>query len=111
MLDSMERNPIPTRAEVSDVANAILDGTSAVMLSGETATGRYPVEAVATMALLAREAEGALREYGDLQQARATSEPTVTEGVAQAATTLAHELEAAAILTLTESGTTSYNFV
>jgi len=107
MLDSMERNPRPTRAEVSDVANAIFDGTSAVMLSGETATGRYPVEAVATMALLAREAEGALREYGDLQQARATSEPTVTEGVAQAATTLAHELEAAAILTLTESGTTS----
>ncbi len=107
MLDSMERNPIPTRAEVSDVANAILDGTSAVMLSGETAIGAYPVEAVRTMASLAREAEGALSEYGDLQNIR--SEPThvVTEAVSQAAITMADHLEAAAIITLTESGFTS----
>jgi pyruvate kinase len=107
MLDSMERNPIPTRAEVTDVANAILDGTSAIMLSGETAIGSYPVEAVRTMAAIATEAEGSLREYGHLQQIR--SEPThvVTEAVSQAAITMANHLDAAAILTLTESGFTS----
>lgn len=107
MLDSMERNPIPTRAEVSDVANAILDGTSAIMLSGETAVGSYPVEAVRTMAAIATEAEGSLREYGQLQQIR--SEPTqlVTEAVSQASITMANHLEAAAIITLTESGFTS----
>lgn len=107
MLDSMERNPIPTRAEVSDVANAILDGTSAVMLSGETAIGSYPVEAVRTMAALASEAEASLVEYGHLQHIR--SEPThvVTEAVSQAAITMAAHLDAAAIITLTESGFTS----
>jgi pyruvate kinase len=107
MLDSMERNPRPTRAEVSDVANAILDGTSAVMLSGETAKGRYPVEAVRTMATLALQAEASLREYGDLQQITPNPSNVVTEAVSQAAITMAHHLKAAAILTLTESGFTS----
>jgi len=107
MLDSMERNMLPTRAEVSDVANAILDGTSAVMLSGETAIGAHPVEAVATMSALALRAESSFREYGHLQNIR--SEPThvVTEAVSQAAITMARHLDAAAIITLTESGFTS----
>jgi pyruvate kinase len=107
MLDSMERNPIPTRAEVTDVANAILDGTSAVMLSGETAVGSYPVEAVRTMAAIALEAEGSLREYGHLQQIRSEPSHAVTEAVSQAAMTMANHLEAGAIVTLTESGFTS----
>ena len=107
MLDSMERKPVPTRAEVTDVANAILDGTSAVMLSGETAVGSYPVEAVRTMAALALEAEGSLREYGHLQHINSEPAHVVTEAVSQAAITMARHLDAAAILTLTESGFTS----
>jgi pyruvate kinase len=107
MLDSMERNHRPTRAEATDVANAIFDGTSAVMLSGETARGRHPVEAVRTMSRLARRAEGALAEYGDLQRLELRPPESVTEAVARAAVKLAHELRAAAILTLTESGFTS----
>jgi pyruvate kinase len=107
MLDSMQRNPTPTRAEVSDVANAILDGTSAVMLSGETAAGAYPVEAVRTMASLALRAEGSLSEYGYLQHVQPEPANVVTEAVSQAAITMAHHLKAAAILTLTESGFTS----
>jgi pyruvate kinase len=107
MLDSMERNSRPTRAEASDVANAILDGTSAVMLSGETARGRYPVDAVRTMASLAFKAEASLREYGTLQRILPEPGAVVTEAVAQAAITMARHLEAAAILTLTESGFTS----
>jgi pyruvate kinase len=107
MLDSMERMPIPTRAEVSDVANAILDGTSAVMLSGETAVGAYPVEAVRTMAALALRAEGSLEEYGHLQNIMSEPAHVVTEAVSQAAIAMARHLDAAAILTLTESGFTS----
>ncbi|RMF14655.1 MAG: pyruvate kinase [Candidatus Dadabacteria bacterium] len=107
MLDSMERQPRPTRAEVSDVANAILDGTSAVMLSGETAAGRYPVESVATMSRIAQRAEAHLREYGYLQKVTVESANIATDAVCQAAITMADRLGAAAILTLTESGFTS----
>jgi pyruvate kinase len=107
MLDSMERNRLPTRAEVSDVANAILDGTSAVMLSGETAVGTYPVEAVRTMSALALRAEESIRAYGHLQNIRPEPTHVVTEAVSQAAITMSRHLDAAAIITLTESGFTS----
>jgi len=107
MLDSMQRNPMPTRAEVSDVANAIFDGTSAVMLSNETAAGAYPVEAVRTMATLALEAEASLDEYGHLQQIRPEATNVVTDAVSQAAITMATHLRAAAIVALTESGFTA----
>ena len=107
MLDSMERNPEPTRAEANDVVNAVLDGTSAVMLSGETARGRYPVEAVRSMAELASVAEASLREYGYLQQISAHPTARVTDAVSRAASEMADQLSARAILTLTESGFTS----
>jgi len=104
MLDSMERNPRPTRAEASDVANAIFDGSSAVMLSGETASGSRPVEAVATMVHLALEAEQSLREFGTLQQIKPHPSNDVTEAVAQAAITMANHLESTAIIVMTETG-------
>ncbi|MEE3326294.1 MAG: pyruvate kinase [Myxococcota bacterium] len=107
MLDSMERNPRPTRAEASDVANAILDGSSAVMLSGETAAGLHPVEAVRTMSDLALEAEAALDEFGTLQHILPSNANVVVEAVAQAAITMANRLEAAAIIALTDSGFTA----
>jgi pyruvate kinase len=104
MLDSMERNPRPTRAEASDVANAIYDGSSAVMLSGETASGSRPVEAVSTMVHLALEAERNLREFGTLQQIKPHPSNDVTEAVAQAAITMANHLNSAAIIVMTETG-------
>jgi len=107
MLASMEHNPKPTRAEASDVANAILDGTSAVMLSGETAVGKYPVEAVTTMATIARRAEAALGDYGYLQRIKPHPSHVVTEAVSQAAVSMSAHLKAAAIISLTETGFTS----
>jgi pyruvate kinase len=107
MLDSMERNPRPTRAEVSDVANAIFDGSSALMLSGETAVGRYPVESVETMAGLALVAEENLREYGELQKIVSLPADKMAEAVAQAAITMADHLSAAAVVCLTDSGRTA----
>lgn len=107
MLASMERNPRPTRAEASDVANAILDGTSAVMLSGETAVGRYPVASVAMMANLAVRAEASLKEYGYLQHTEPFAPNVITEAVSQAANTMAAHLNAAAIFALTDTGLTA----
>jgi pyruvate kinase len=107
MLASMEHNPKPTRAEASDVANAILDGTSAIMLSGETAVGNFPIEAVRTMATVARRAEASLGEYGYLQKIIPNPSNIVTEAVGQAAVSMAAHLDAAAIICLTERGFTS----
>jgi pyruvate kinase len=105
MLDSMASCPRPTRAEVSDVANAILDGTDAVMLSNETAVGDYPVEAVATMAQIARRIE---RDYPQrvLDSHMAT---TIPNAICQAVSSIARQLNAAAILPLTKSGSTARN--
>jgi len=107
MLASMERNPKPTRAEASDVANAILDGSSAIMLSGETAAGKYPVEAVKALNSLALTTESCLDEYGYLQKIPFHSANVVTEAISGAVKTVAKDLSAAAIVCLTESGFTS----
>jgi pyruvate kinase len=107
MLASMEHNPKPTRAEASDVANAILDGTSAVMLSGETAAGKYPLQAVKTMATVALRAEASLSEYGYLQKIKPNPSNLVTEAISQATVSMTAHLKAAAIISLTETGYTS----
>ncbi len=105
MLDSMASSPRPTRAEVSDVANAILDGTDAVMLSNETAVGDYPIEAVETMAKIARRIE---RDYP--QRALESHLPsTIPNAISAAVSTIARQLNAAAILPLTKSGATAHN--
>jgi len=108
MLDSMMRNPRPTRAETTDVANAIYDGTDAIMLSGETAAGKYPVESVKTMALIAKTTEGSL-DYTSIlkEKAQSITEKGVTFAVSHATCTTANDLQAAAIVTATASGFTA----
>lgn len=107
MLESMINNPRPTRAEASDIANAIIDGTDAIMLSGETASGNYPVEAVETMARIAVRTEQELGYGNILAQKGINLKATMTDAVSHATVQLAHELEAAAIITATESGFTA----
>jgi pyruvate kinase len=107
MLESMISRPEPTRAEASDVANAVLDGTSALMLSGETAVGQYPVESVAFMDRISRAIEPSLPYRHELAQAADQSFPTVGEAMSNAACDIAEVLGAAAILVPTFSGRTA----
>jgi pyruvate kinase len=107
MLDSMIRNPRPTRAEVSDVANAIFDGTDAVMLSGESANGKYPVEAALTMARIAQAAESMLNYDAMLESKKEQHIMNVPNAICLATCTTATELNAAAIITATQSGHTA----
>ena len=107
MLDSMMKNPRPTRAESTDVANAIYDGTSAIMLSGETAAGLYPVEALKTMVRIAIRAEQDI-DYEKRFKMRGYEEaPDVTNAISHATCTTAHDLGAAAVVTVTKSGKTA----
>ncbi|MBS6282765.1 MULTISPECIES: pyruvate kinase [Intestinimonas] len=107
MLDSMIRNPRPTRAEVSDVANAVFDGTSCVMLSGETASGKYPVEALQTMVDTVTAAEGAIDYWGRFRERKTVPESTINDAITHTCCLTAMDLEANAILTATNSGHTA----
>ncbi len=107
MLDSMQRNPRPTRAEASDVANAIFDGTDAIMLSGETAAGLYPVESVNMMATIASRVERSLQYQDAFRKHLKETKPTVTDAISQSVAHTAIALDVAAIVTPTESGYTA----
>jgi pyruvate kinase len=106
MLDSMVSNPRPTRAEISDVANAILDGTDAVMLSNETAVGKYPVQAVETMARIAERIE---REQPPNRIVDDMPRRSIPNAISQAVGRIAEQLQAAAIMPLTKTGATARN--
>ena len=107
MLDSMIRNPRPTRAEITDIANAIYDGTSALMLSGETSIGEYPVEAVKTMAKIALKTEQNINYLERFDNTHITISNNVTNAISHATCTTAHSLQGSAIVTVTKSGHTA----
>ncbi len=107
MLDSMIRNPRPTRAEVSDVANAVFDGTSCVMLSGETANGNYPIEALTAMASIVEEAEGSVHYWRLFWEQTAASTFNINEAITHTCCLTAKDLDAKAILVATNSGHTA----
>ena len=107
MLESMVRNPRPTRAEITDVANAIYDGTSALMLSGETANGRYPVDTIKTMVKIAERTEEFIDYKGNFNRAHPDLDTSVINAISHATCTTAHDLDAAAIVTVTRTGSTA----
>lgn len=107
MLDSMMKNPRPTRAETTDVANAIYDGTSAIMLSGETAAGLYPIEALKMMIRIAVRTEEDIDYISRFKKREVPSNPDVTNAISHAACTIAHDLSVATIITVTKSGRTA----
>ncbi len=109
MLESMITNPRPTRAEITDVANAIYDGTSAIMLSGETAAGKHPVEAVRTMALIAETTEKDINYISRFSKRPISTVKNCTNAISHAAVTTAHDIGAKAVITVTKSGSTARN--
>ncbi len=107
MLDSMMKNPRPTRAESTDVANAIYDGTSAIMLSGETAAGLYPVDSLKTMVRIAIRTEQDIDYKKRFRLLETEENPSITDAISHATCTTAHDLNAAMIITVTQSGQTA----
>ena len=107
MLDSMMRNPRPTRAEVSDVANAVFDGTSCVMLSGETAGGKYPVEALSAMVGIITEAEQSIHYWNRFMKRQIVAASNINDAITHTCCLTARDLDAKAIVAATDSGHTA----
>ena len=107
MLDSMMRSPRPTRAEVSDVANAVFDGTACVMLSGETASGKYPIEALKAMVEIVTDAEESIHYWKRFQKQQITTSSNINDAITHTCCLTAKDLDAKAILAATDSGHTA----